>query len=340
MSVVADLASGVTVAMIPLLELTVGLAFWHLLVLAFLGALLDAPGMTARTSLYPELAERAGMPLERANSVDQAANRLSFMLGPPLAGLLIALLGPTNVLWINAITFAISAVIVTSAIPSAVQGEVDSKPEVGYFSDLVAGFQQLRADRLLLWMAFYAAILNFFDAMMNIIYPVYADRIYDGPVDLGLVLGGLGGGALVGVIVFGVIGHRLPRRGTLIGGFIFTSIPLWLFVITPPVLVLIVAQAIRGLAAGPINPIAVTVLQERTPEAMHGRVLGLVIALAWIAIPIGNLVTGFLVEGIGLIPTLVLISTAYFSVAVSMLIIPAFHQMSRPPTSMADAEPV
>ncbi len=58
-SVISDLASGLTVLLIPLLHQTVGIAFWQLLVLVFLGALLDAPGNSARRSLYPELVERA-----------------------------------------------------------------------------------------------------------------------------------------------------------------------------------------------------------------------------------------------------------------------------------------
>ena len=327
MSIYADLASGVTVALIPLLHLTIGLEFWQLLILAFLGALLDAPGQTARTSLYPELADIAGMPLERANSIEQASSRLSFMVGPPVAGLLIATIGPANVLWIDAASFVISAAIVAVLIPSAVRGEIDTAPEIGYLADLATGFQQLRADRLLLWLAVYGAILNFFDAMTNIIYPIYADRVYDSALDLGLILGGLGGGGLLSVAVFGAIGHRLPRRETLIGGFILLSLPLWVFVVTPPVLILIGVQALRGIGVGPINPIATTVLQERVPREMLGRVFGLLIAAAWIAFPLGNLVTGFLVEGIGLIPTLVAISTAYLAVAVSMLLIPAFHEM-------------
>lgn len=46
-SVLADLMSGVTVALIPLLHLTAGLAFWQLFVLVFLGSVLDAPGRSA-----------------------------------------------------------------------------------------------------------------------------------------------------------------------------------------------------------------------------------------------------------------------------------------------------
>jgi MFS family permease len=94
MSVAADLTSALTVALIPLLYATVGLAFWQLLVLVFLGAVLDAPGHVARQSLFPDLVQLAGVRLERANAISQVIWRLSWLLGPPLAGLLIALLGP------------------------------------------------------------------------------------------------------------------------------------------------------------------------------------------------------------------------------------------------------
>ena len=67
-SVAADLASGLSVAAIPLLAHTAGLAFWHLVALTFLGALLDAPEGTARGGLLPDLAAAAAVPLERANA--------------------------------------------------------------------------------------------------------------------------------------------------------------------------------------------------------------------------------------------------------------------------------
>ena len=97
-SVLADIASGVTVLLIPLLYFTVGLGFWPLMALVFMGALLDAPGHTARAALTPELAEMAGMPIERATSLTQVVDRSSRLLGAPLAGLLIAWMGTANVL--------------------------------------------------------------------------------------------------------------------------------------------------------------------------------------------------------------------------------------------------
>jgi MFS family permease len=107
MSIVADVASGVTVALIPLLHSTVGLVFWQLITLVFFGALLDAPGTTSRGAIIPEVAYEAGWTLEAASGANQVVERSSRLLGAPLAGVLIAVLGPTNVLWANAATFGL-----------------------------------------------------------------------------------------------------------------------------------------------------------------------------------------------------------------------------------------
>lgn len=54
-SIVADLVSGFGISLVPLLFATVGLPFWQLLALVFVGALLAVPGLTARRSLLPDL---------------------------------------------------------------------------------------------------------------------------------------------------------------------------------------------------------------------------------------------------------------------------------------------
>ena len=88
MSIVADLASGAAVAAIPLLSSTVGLSFPALLALVFLGALLDAPGVTARASLLPDVAAAAGWSLERVSGLSAVVERSSRLAGAPLAGVL------------------------------------------------------------------------------------------------------------------------------------------------------------------------------------------------------------------------------------------------------------
>jgi MFS family permease len=68
-SVLADFASAGAVAAIPALDATVGIELWQLMALVFLGALLDAPGTTARSALFPDVVALAGVRMERATGI-------------------------------------------------------------------------------------------------------------------------------------------------------------------------------------------------------------------------------------------------------------------------------
>jgi MFS family permease len=118
-SVLADLAIGVAVALIPVLHLTVGIELWQLIALVFAGALLDAPGTTAREALLPDVAELAGMGLEQASGINSAIHRGSVLVGAPVAGVLIVILGAANVLWLNAASFLASALLIRFLGPTS-----------------------------------------------------------------------------------------------------------------------------------------------------------------------------------------------------------------------------
>lgn len=90
LSVFADAMSALTLAFVPFFYLTTGLTFPGLLLLMFLGAIFDAPGGTARAAMVPELAYRAGMPLERVNSAFGVNQSVSMLVGAPFAGVMIA----------------------------------------------------------------------------------------------------------------------------------------------------------------------------------------------------------------------------------------------------------
>jgi MFS family permease len=150
-SVGADIVSGVGVGLVPLLYATVGLAFWQLLGLVLLGSLLALPGLTARRSLLPELAGLGGLRLESVNALFEGIQYLAQLLGPALAGVLILWLGAANVLWLDAASFAVSAVLVASVVPNF----GGPSPSAGghYLHEVAAGLRFLRGDRLLLTLA-------------------------------------------------------------------------------------------------------------------------------------------------------------------------------------------
>jgi MFS family permease len=273
-SVFADLASAATVAAVPLLYLAGILQFWQLVLLVFLLSSLNANGDTARFGLVPFLAGRAGMPIERANAADRAIIRLGTVLGPVLGGILIAALGAANVLFVDTVTFIISALLVGLGVPAAANraGRTEAEGRRSYLAELAEGLRFIRASTVLLWMILIATVGNFLDKpLMVVILPVYAKTIYGSPTSLGLAIGAFGAGALMGSLVFGAIGRGWPRRVTFLACWVLG--PLVIFgtlAATPPLWVVVPAGFVGGLLFGPINPIASNVIQEHTPPACWG----------------------------------------------------------------------
>ena len=356
-SVLADLASAATVACVPVLYLAGLLTFWELLALMFVLSSINSQGDTARYGLVPALANIGAMSIERANAAERAVVRIGSLVGPLLAGVLIALVGAANVLFVDAATFSASATIVALGVPmrasraatleatderghasdlalgvpSGATGsaKVPSEARGGYFSELLAGLRFVVANKLILWMVLVATIGNSLDKpLIYVIAPVYAKTIYGNPESLGLMVGAFGGGALVGTFLYGVVARRLPRRLTYLSCFVAAPVVgFGTLALTPPLGVVVAAAALAGLIAGPINPLFETVVQEKTPPQMLGRTFGTLTALAYAVMPLGLILPGVVVEGVGLVPTIIGMGAIYVAVTVSMFFNPALRQM-------------
>jgi MFS family permease len=328
-SIIADLASGVTVALIPLLHFTVGLRFWQLMLLVFLGALLDAPGSTARSALIPELAALAGMPIERATSASQVIERSSRLVGAPLAGFLIAVMGTANVLWLDAVSFFISLAIVALLV-TAIPIKPKETEQRKYFDELLNGLRFLRRDHLILTIVAMVMITNFLDAAFGgVILPVFVKQVFGNALNLGLIIAANGGGAVLGAIIFGMVGHRLPRHATFVAMFVLVSLQFWAFALYLPFPFILVAAVISGVGAGPLNPIIDAVAYERIPAYMRGRVFGTMTAGAWLAMPLGMLLGGILTEQFGVQLLLISLGLTYLVTTLSMAFIPVMQEINR-----------
>jgi predicted MFS family arabinose efflux permease len=328
-SILADLLSGVAIALIPLLYRSVGLPFAILLVLVFLGALLDTPGVTARQALLPDVATNARVSLERANGTYHSLENLAGLAGPLLGGVLVAVIGVTSVLWVDAATFVISAALVARAVPAL---SAPAEPLPGsYRDDIALGWQVLRQDRFLRAMTTAAVFLNLLGApLFAVILPVYGMSVYGSASALGVLLASFGLGMLAGSLLFSLRGERLPRRGLILGGLVLTALPLAALVAFPPLPVAAAALGLAGLGTGPINPLVFTVLQERVPADMRGRVFGTIIGTALVAAPLGVAAAGFLVESMGLQAVLTIVAGGFQAVAVYAQVAPGFRSLDAP----------
>jgi MFS family permease len=315
-SAVADSASGITILLIPILHTTMGLEFWQLLLLVFLGNLMDSPGRSARRAMLPELAQSAGMSLERATGLNQSLQRATAMIGAPIAGLLIATAGAPGVLAIDAITFGVSALGVFLFIPSRLIDENKATSDNTYWQDLKEGYRFVQQDRLLLSLIIVIMVTNMIDYSMSAVtYPVYMRTAFgtqEGATLFGLLVGLFGASALISGLVFSWLGDRIRRQNRLLAiVFILLAIRFFVFATFPPIWGLAIIILFSGLAAGPINPILDTITYRRVPDTMRGRVFGILSAGVLIAMPLGGVVGGHLLEWLNLQATLVIYGIFY-----------------------------
>ena len=305
MSVISDIISGIAVLLIPLLYQTVGLSFWTLMLLVFVGAALDIPGVTARRTLLPDLGRQANIRDEAMNSAYETMQGASFIVGPALAGLLIAWIGTVNLLWITAAGFGISALLIGLFSPS---GKHEPDPASahaasGAFAEMMAGFRYLRTDSLLLSLAISLTLMNFLNGpYWSVVLPVQIDETFGVASRYGLMLTMLGIGNLVGGVAYGTAGHlfRGYRRATFLIGVASFPIMLWVFVASVSYPVMVVFALLAGLLSGPINPLLVTVRMERIPKELRGRVFATFSGLAGAATPLGMVMAGWLLEVTGI----------------------------------------
>ncbi|MGI8553899.1 MAG: MFS transporter [Dehalococcoidia bacterium] len=330
-SIAADLTSGLSIALIPLLYHTIGLAFWQLLILVFLGTLFDTPGGAARRSLIPDLADLGRIPLERANSAAQAVQRFALLLGPPVAGVLLAVLGASSVLWLDAASFAASALIVAVVVHRPATSSATPSQRLSYLAEVAQGFRFIQQDRTLLWLITMFALGSLVsEPLYVIVLPVVAKLVYQSAVDLGLMNSALAAGSLVGLTLYGFVGPRLSRGAWLIGGFLVRALSFWVLVLLPPLGLVLAAIAINAIFFEPINPIAASMIQTRVPAGIRGRVFGTMSAIGAGTLPAGIFIGGLLIGAFGLVPTLTIIAAASTAQAVGLLFIPALRSLDEP----------
>jgi MFS family permease len=331
-AIVADLASGATILLIPVLAATTGLPFPVLLTLVFLSGLLDTPGNTAKSALVPDLAEAAGLSVARATGIHSAVSRSAAMIGASVAAVCVIWLGPLNALLIDAATFAVSALLLWLGVPRHADarpaGPEDAAADAvqptgwrGYWTDLAAGIRFLHHRPLLRNLVLMIVVTNCFDAAgITVLMPAYASTVGADGAIFGVMVAVFSGGALAGAGLFTWLGQRWPRRPVLVVSFLLAGAPPYLAMAAGvPVPVLLAVLAVAGLAAGSINPLITTVLYERVPRQLRARVLGAMTTGVSLGLPLGSLGAGVAVTAAGLVPVLLGVGAVYALVTLAPL---------------------
>jgi MFS family permease len=332
-SFTADAVAAVAIGAIPLLHALGALSLPPLYLLVAVTGVMRGAGDSARDVLLPGAAELSGTPIERAAGLFDGMSRGAQLVGAPVAGVLIGFTSAVNVLTIDAVSFAASALLVRGFVPRAAQ-PVHHEPEeepLGYLESLREGFRFIRADRLLLGIGAMVLVTNMLDQANGAVFtPVWANRIAHSAVDLGLISMAFGLGAVTGNIVTTWLGPRLPRRWTYAIGFLLTGGPRMLtLALASTVSPVLAVSVISGMGAGGINPILGAAQFERIPRRLQARVIGAVNATAWAGMPIGGIAGGALTQVYGVRTALACGSAIYFVTTLAPFVFPAWRGLDR-----------
>ena len=200
-------------------------------------------------------------------------------------------------LWLDAASFLVSATLVWRVVPAL---RVVTAAGERYLTQLREGWRWVLHRSLFVWIVSLILITNALDAaIFSVTVPVFVREEYGNAGALGLLFAVMGVGAVSSAILFGVVGARLPRRQTFTLAFIGDGLPQLALAFHPSLPLACAALFLSGFCAGPINPILMTVQQERVPVAMRGRVFGMIRAMAWVGMPLGVLGGGVLVDAVG-----------------------------------------
>ena len=279
MSVLADLGSAFSVASLAIVDRIFGLDLGWFVVLGILGALFDVPGMTARETLMGRVSRTSGVSVDKIASLRQVVFSLAFLAGPALAGVLLAVLDPIQVVWVTAGCSLLAGLCMLVLPLTAPEVGTAGTSEIGG----VATVRGSAALRSLLVIGFGSAIVV--APLLGVLVPAHFSRLQQ-PTWFGFTMSAFAVGSMVGSILYAVVSAR-SRRAVYVGGLVLQTLGMVGFTTLQGFWPVAVGSALIGIGSGLLSPVFLVFFTEQVPEAVRGRVLGLFNALALTAAPLG-----------------------------------------------------
>jgi MFS family permease len=285
---VSDVVRAPLVALVPVLHWTGHLTFGLLMAIVFLLGLFMAPYSAAQRSIIPEVLGDDETEVAKASGLFSAANHLPLVIGPSIAGVLIAWIGTAPLLVVDAGSFLIAFLTVLSLVRAGkpVAGDDDSR-------GILAGVRYLARDALLGPVTLTVIVLDGAANGISVAVPLLAYTRYDrNPHVAGWIFTAFGVGALAGsFLVVKLLGRFAPLRLACVG-MIAATLPLWIVVAPVPWPVVGLAVVLCGLFIPLINAPMMGILTTRPPAALRAKVMTAVMAASGAGGPLGRLVVG------------------------------------------------
>jgi predicted MFS family arabinose efflux permease len=287
---------------VPLLHWTGHLSFAALIVLSFALGTFGAPYFAAQRVIVPELLGEDEAVVTQANALFQGAIRVTMLLGPPIGGVLIGVLGAPSVLLVDGATYAVSFALVQLFVPRRAPAPVEEDAR-----GLLSGIRFLVREPLLrIWIPLFVAGDAAWQAFFAAVPVLVVERFGADATIAGTLFAAFGGGAVAGNLVsFRFLTQRLDGLRLIALSVPFQALPLWILPLHAGAPVLVAAIFVSGTANGICNPTIHSIWTLRMPPAIRARAMTASMTIWGLGMPLGLVVAGPVLSIYGARPVLV-----------------------------------
>jgi len=300
---------------------------WHIFVFAAILGISNSFEMPTLSALVPELAGREQ--IQQAISIDRSVFHGSRVVGPAVGGLLIKIWGTASAFFFNAISF-VALIIAILSLPPRQKGTVEEEEKRS--SGMKDGFRYVANDKPSLAMVILIAtqaVCIF--PIITVMMPLYVRLVLHlGADGLGSLMGASAIGSLVGSIF--LIGLPRSKRVPLM---MINATAVSLVVIglsfAPSFYVAMALLIVNSLGMATNFGLCSTIVQERAPDYLRGRVSA-VFMLSFVGImPLAGLGVTSLSDAIGM-PTALVIAAIVYGVITLIVLARVRKQCAEPGT--------
>jgi len=333
--IVADWGRAVALASVPVAYVLDSLTITQLYIVGFVVGVFTVFFDVAYQSYLPSLVAREE--LTDANGKLEVSRSAAQTAGPGVAGVLIGVLTAPYAVLVDAISFLLSALFLSSIrLGESIESAANGKREP-LRTEIADGLRFVLRHPIMRPSLVYVALVNFFSNVVFSVYLVYAVRDLDlSPTAIGLI-GSIGNvGLLVGAIIAPRLGTRFGVGPVLIVVAAISGFSLWLIPLASERLViplLVASGVIFGFCAVVYNVVGISLMQAITPDRMLGRMTASRRFVVFGVIPLGMLAGGALGTTIGLRETMWI-----GAVGSSLCFLALFASPIRQVRTVADAE--
>jgi MFS family permease len=273
--VVAEGINAALYAILAALVLTHVVEPWHLYAVAVGSAIVQVFHGPARQAMISESVEPHDM--TNAIGVSSIAFNGSRTIGPSIAGVIIAMAGVGASYVVEASLFTLTTIwtMQLRGHPQRAHGSARRGEAQSFLGSMVEGWRFVRRNETVRTGMLVLMLASFFAVPFSTLLPLFAkDILQAGSAGQGLLLTGMGVGALLSSVLIASLGDRLPKGRLMVGGAFTYGVLLVVFAASSWLVVSAVLMVAIGLVNVWCNALVQTVVQANAPSEIRGRVMG------------------------------------------------------------------